>query len=796
MANKPASKNKGESTTPRRLVLLDAHAILHRAYHALPDFSTRAGEPTGALYGLSTMLLKIIDDLSPDYLAACFDLPKPTHRHEVYADYKGTRAKTDAELIEQIKRSRDVFTAFGIPCYECAGFEADDLLGTIVEKCHDGIEIVIASGDMDTLQLVDKKRVRVYTLRKGIKDTIIYDEKAVRERYGFGPEHLTDYKGLCGDQSDNIIGIKGIGAKTATALITEFGSIENIYKVLRSDEEKLKQAGLTARIINLLKDNEEEALFSKMLATIRRDAPIDFKLPDETWQETYKEEQVLKLFDQLEFRALAARLQQKVPGGTIATAAATEKIDTNRVKRVGLALWLVNSEITNPGLEDIYTATRTTDFATAEKQIMADLEKEQLERVYREIELPLMPIVVGMGERGIAINAPYLVDLAHEYRAELEAIEKEIYELAGTEFNINSPKQLGEIIFDTLELKKTGIKKTATGARSTREEELQKLTDEHPIIGRILEYRELTKLLSTYIEPLPKIVAADGRLHAEFIQAGTTTGRMASQHPNLQNIPIRSARGERIRSAFVADPGCTLLAFDYSQIELRIAAWLSGDKKFLDVFRNQEDIHRAVAAQVFGISPEEITGNQRSVAKTINFGILYGMGVNALRKNLGGDTTQAQAKQFYEEYFAAFPTLTEYLEKSKRQAHKQGFTTTYFGRRRHFPDINSRLPHLRAAAERMAINAPIQGTQADIIKLAMVEINERLDRDGINDGAQLLLQVHDELIYEVKDEHVGQVAKTIREIMENIVSPEVTGGITFVANASAGPNWGELERVS
>ena len=784
--------------TNKKLVLLDAHAIIHRAYHALPDFSSSKGEPTGALYGLSTMLMKIIQELNPDYITACFDLPKPTIRHEVFAEYKAGRKETDGELARQLERSRDVFKAFGIPIYDAEGFEADDILGTIVEQLKkEPADIVIASGDMDTLQLVEEGKVTVYTLRKGIQDTILYDEEAVQSRFGFNSDLLPDYKGLRGDPSDNIPGIRGVGEKTATTLIAQFGTLEDMYKALEKDEATFSKLGFKPRMLGLLKEGKDEAFFSKMLATIRRDAPISYSIPKKVWRDTIDIDEILQLFSELEFRALGERIKKMlgVAEEEKEETKESETVDQDELTRTAIALWLIRSDITSPTLEDVLQFAQTNSFKKAQEVIFKTLEERGLEKVYKDIEEPLIRVVAHMNTNGIALNVDYFKKLSKEYHSELSKIEKRIYKFAGTTFNINSPKQLGEILFDTLALKPENQKKTATGQRSTKESELEKLKGEHPIIDEVFIYRELQKLVSTYIDTLPVLVAKDGRLHAEFLQAGTTTGRMASQNPNLQNIPIKTEYGRRIRNGFVAEKGKELVALDYSQIELRIAAILSKDEKLLEVFREGGDVHTAVAAEVFEVEPENVDKEMRRRAKVINFGILYGMGVNALRGNLGGETTQKEARAFYDTYFEKYAGLAKWIDHTKADVSRLGYTETMFGRRRYFEGITSSLPHIRASAERMAINAPIQGTQADIVKIAMVRIHEYLEKEGNLNASKLVLQVHDELIYEIEEKKVGEVAQKIKEIMEGVLTEEQTLGVPLLVGVSHGVNWGEMKSL-
>ncbi|MDP3734864.1 MAG: DNA polymerase [bacterium] len=797
------------TATKKRLVLLDAHAIIHRAYHALPaDFtSSRTGEPTGALYGLTTMLMRIIGEFKPDYIAGCFDLPQPTYRHEVFEGYKAGRPKADDALVAQLKRSRDLVRAFGIPVFEQPGFEADDLLGTIVELLNDrrDVEIIIASGDMDTLQLVSGTRVKVYTLKKGIRETALYDEEAVKQRFGFVPKFLPDYKGLAGDPSDNIPGVPGIGAKTASILVQNFGTIESLHKTLARFPEKLAEAGVSARVQRILSEHKDEALFSKALAEINRAAPITFNLAESDWRARADATVALELIGELDFRSLIGRVRElfgRPAGGAGSTAheegdgdtapeEATESApDSTALTEALIALWVLDSNITNPSLDDIFHFAGTHSFNEAREVLKREITARGFTRVFAEIERPLIPIVRAMEERGVKIDSAHLGALSRDYHRELEVLQKYIWKDAGREFNINSPKQLGEVIFDELKLVPRNHKKTAGGARSTRESELGKLRGAHPIIENIFAHRELQKLLSTYIDPIPTLLDSAGRLHARFLQTGTTTGRMASEKPNLQNIPIRTERGASIRRAFIAEQGFVLAAFDYSQIELRVAAILSGDPKLTEIFKRGEDIHTAVASEVFDVPPEKVDREMRRRAKVINFGILYGMGVNALRENLGTD--RAEAERFMREYFETYTGLRDFLERTKAEAHRRGYTETLFGRRRSFEGIRSPIAHIRAMAERMALNAPIQGTSADLIKLAMIRVDEHVKREGLRGDAFLILQVHDELVYEVCEPRAADFVPEIKRIMEDVLSLEEARGVPLVTSSAVGKNWGEM----
>lgn len=780
------------------LVLIDAHAIIHRAYHALPDLTDKEGEPAGALYGLASMLLSLFQELKPDYLAAAYDLAGPTHRHEVYEDYKGTRSKTDDALVSQFDRSRDVFEALHVPIYEAEGFEADDVIGTLAVSLKKKFNIVIASGDMDTLQLVDGDKVRVFTLRKGIKDTVFYNEDAVIERFGFKPPLIADYKGFAGDPSDNIIGIAGVGAKTATKLLQTYGGMEKVYKALKKDEEIFKKdAEITERVKNLIKEGEEEAEFSKVLATIRTDAPVTFDEKSAAWKENATAERAVALFTEWGFRSLVPRAKQLF-GGEASDSQPTEHEHTSShdehsqiAQEAKVLLFLLNSEMTNPSVEDVLNETGAGTLEDARAILEKEAKKEKVFSVFTDIEQPLIPVVERVNKRGVLIDTEYLKALSVEYHKELNKVAKKIYKVAGEEFNLNSPKQLGEVLLAKLDIKGRQ-KKTATGQVSTKESELVKLQDEHPVIKDVLHYRELQKLLSTYIDAIPPLISDDGRLRTTFIPTGAATGRFASHNPNLQNIPIKTETGRRIRKAFVVPKDSVLMAFDYSQIELRLAAALSGDEKLKEIFIRGEDVHQAVAAEVFGVGSDKVAYEMRRRAKVINFGILYGMGVNALRMQLGTDRKEAQ--EFMNNYFKTFTGLADYLSKTKASAARLGYTTTLFGRKRRFPGIKSKLPFVRASAERMAINAPMQGTQADIIKLAMVQIDEHIQKN-YKEQAHIVLQIHDELIFEVEKSVADSFAKDAKRIMEEVLDPKDLNGVPLVVSGEAGPNWGELQSL-
>ena len=796
----------------KTLVLLDAHAIIHRAYHALPDFSNADGEPTGALFGLITMVLGVVKEFKPDYIAAAYDLPGKTFRHEAYAEYKGGRKETEDALKHQLQSSRLVCEAFNIPIFDMPGFEADDMVGTIVQqvtenKEYKDIDIVIATGDMDLMQLITKDRVKVFTLRKGIKDTVIYNEQAVNDRFGFGPELLTDYKGLRGDASDNIKGIRGIGEKTATQLLSLYGPLEKLYKQIKKDREQLITDGVKERMVGLLEDNEADAMFSKGLATIRLDAPIEYVLPESTWLDALDKERLLELCRRYQFRSLVPRMEALFGGGGDQAGASAEiqssedepadpgaDIDPVVARRLGVMLWVTNPETTHPSIQEVLEHTGVATAEDAEKALLQKLTDMNLMDVFTKIEEPLLPIMTKMQETGVMIDKKVLSDLSKEYKKVLATLEKKIFAHAGHEFNVRSTQQLSTVLFEELGLPTKGVKKTKAGGYSTKESILEKLRDEHEIIEELMEYRELHKLVSTYLDPLGEHVADDGRLHSELLQDGTVTGRFASQNPNLQNIPIRSEHGKVIRKAFVAAPGYSLVACDYSQIELRIAAMLSADEYMTGVFAGGGDIHAAVASRVFEVDADKIEPEQRRRAKIINFGMLYGMGVNALQKQLGTDRKEAQA--FYNAYFEEFPAITKYLEDTKEFARNNGYTETMFGRKRFFSNIKSKLPFIRAMAERMAINAPIQGTEADLIKLAMKQIDTWIAEQNLDTEVKMVMQVHDEIVFEIKDEKIEEVVPQLVQIMESAFEQDwidIKQTLPIKVDYGVGKNWFEVK---
>ncbi len=767
----------------KTVVLLDSHAILHRAYHAMGGFATRDGRPTGALYGYVTMVLRIYEDIKPDYVIACFDLPKPTFRHTSYDGYKAGRQKTESGLVEQIQATPKLCEVLSIPVYSCEGFEADDLLGTLAEqlKKEEGTRVVIASGDMDTFQLIEGDKVVVYTLKKG-NDAALFNEKAVVDKYGFLPLQIPDYKGLAGDPSDNIIGIKGVGDKTATTIIQKYSSIEAMYDTLKKDKNTLIENGFTPRIAKLIEDGEEEALFSKTLATIRRDAPVAYEEPKEKWMDSIDIEKYQEMCDMYEFRSLRNRIG-KARGEE--KEEAKEEVDDRTLREMRVMANLLHSEMTNSTLFDIQQAFGVKKVEELKKELLELLKKEGLFTLYEEVELPVIAILEKMHISGIKLDAQFLKKMSVELHEEVARLEKNIFALTGKEFNIASPKQLGDILYDTMGLG-SKIKKTKTGQKSTNVNELEKIKDEHEVVPLILEYREVTKLLSTYIDTLPTFIQEDGRVHAKFIQTGAGTGRFSCEDPNLQNLPVKTELGKKVREAFVAEKGKVLLSCDYAQVDLRAAAILSKDQHLVEIFEKGIDVHTGTAARVFHVKESDVTPLMRRHAKAINFGILYGMGVTALKEGMGVE--RAEAQEFYDQYKVTFTRLMEYLEEVKAYAWNHGYTLTLLGRRREVPLLKSPLPFLRAQGERIAINAPIQGTSADILKLAMIDADAYIKENKLEKKVKLLLQIHDELVFELDEDIKSDVANSITATLEKVLSKRGLSDLPLVVSSSLGPN--------
>lgn len=838
--------------------MIDANSIIHRAFHALPPLTARGGRPIQAIYGLSSILLKLWREEKPDYAAALFDRPEPTFRKKEYAEYKAQRPPAPDDLISQIIEAHELFSRFSIKTFEAAGFEADDLIATLAEKFRSlpDLKIVVLTGDLDTLQIVEGDKVVVRTFKKGVSETLVYDEKTVKERYGLMPKNLIDYKALVGDPSDNIKGVPGIGPKTAAILIQKFGTVENLYKNLGKEPKWGKR----------LRPFKKEAEFSKNLVTLRNDAPIS-----ETYIEDLRTENqpdVSGYFEKMGFATLLKRFldarsakqefqkkqdsqksyQQSIfsskdepsqPARNFAESSVVaakhddkeifilsgeesyrNDFESSKLKvgfglkklirdlwrkgkeltppyfDLGVAFWLLNPDFKNYGPDEISLnfLNRKWDGRPENLELALDyarskLGESKLSKVFEEIEMPLLPILAEMENCGIAISLNRLDNLNKKLEKRLRELTLEIYDLAGGKFNINSPIQLQKILFEKLKLESRLAKKTMLGSRSTRAESLEIFRGQHPIISTLLQYRENFKLQSTYVRPIKDMVASDGRLHTEYIQTGTATGRLSSASPNLQNIPKESEWAAELRSAFVAQEGYSFLDFDYSQLELRILAALSGDGEMKRAFEKGVDIHRLTAARVLGISLPEVTETERRLAKTLNFGLIYGMGVASFAKT--ADLPREKAQKFIDIYFERFSEVRRWQEKVKNDARALGFTQTLTGRRRFFKGADPDSPQIRAVAERAAINHPVQGLGADILKMAMIAASNFLRKEGVwGRRARMILTIHDELLFEVSDDMMKKTAAAIKGIMENIFPLGVPLGVDI----SSGKNWGSLTK--
>lgn len=927
-----------------KLMVIDGNALIHRSFHALPPtMTTKKGEMVNAVYGFATVLMKALKEFKPDYVVLTLDKAGPTFRHVQYKEYKATRVKAPDDLYAQIPRVRELAEAFAIPIFAESGFEADDLIGTITKEVDGEVEKIIVTGDMDTLQLVDD-HTKVYTMSRGLSDSVLYDAKAVIARYELKPEQMIDYKALRGDPSDNIPGVKGVGEKTAVELLKEFKTLDGIYKNIESS--KIKD-----RIRELLKERKDDAYMSKDLATIKRDVPIKFNLEAAKFG-NFKQEELVKLFSELEFKSLLPRVHslfnetQKVQVKTediekqdkferdvkmfkyiivddekkfnkffselkkqtkFVFDTETDGLDPLTARLLGISFswkereayyvrveseklkvesttnlfnfnqkrdenkvnpWMgklkivfedekiekyghnikfdyrviksngidvanvafdtmVASYLLNPGTrqhnldaltftelgfekiskEDLLgTGKNKVGFAEVPTEKLAiyscedadftwrlvnklskELKEQKLDKLFHKIEMPLIPVLADIEDNGICVDTKFLAELSKEMDKRIKELEKKIYKLAGKEFNIKSTQQLREILFETLKISSFNIGKNKTGF-STAADELDKLKDVHPIIRLIQEYRELTKLTSTYVDALPELInAKTKRLHTSFNQTITATGRLSSTEPNLQNIPVRTELGREIRKAFVAADGYKILSLDYSQIELRLAAHMSGDKKMIEAFKNNQDIHTATAAAINEVSLDKVTKEMRREAKATNFGILYGQGPHGLSQT--ADIPYDRAREFIANYFKVYKDVKRWIEKIVDEACEQGYVETLFGRRRYLPEINSSVIMVKKGAERMAINTPLQGTAADMIKIAMIEVQKMIEKDYQPEEAKMILQVHDELLFEVKSSKVEELSGEIKKIMEEVLKLKVP----VVVDVSIGMNWGELK---
>jgi DNA polymerase I-like protein with 3'-5' exonuclease and polymerase domains/5'-3' exonuclease len=726
----------------KRFVLVDGNALLHRAYHATPPLTTSKGELVNAVFGFTNMILKAWDDLKPDFIAIAWDKRAPTFRHQAYTQYKATRGPMDESLGNQYDRVHEVIKTLGIPEFGLDGYEADDLIGTLARQAKQsgGIETIVLTGDRDIMQIIDDS-TRVLMPKKTLSDVGLYGEKEFEEKYSFKPIQIIDFKGLSGDASDNIPGVPGIGAVTATKLIKQFGSVEKIY------EPKNLQT-LPQRTQLLLSEGAESAIMSKKLATLDLNAPIELDLVACRVSD-YNRDEVIKVFEELEFKTLVTKLTGKGKDPLAGENQLGVQVDGTAVK-------------------------------VEQNKHTTDLDSE------------VNKVLKKMIATGVLIDLKFLEKMGTELKTRLKQIEEEIFKSVGHEFNLNSPKQLSEVLFDELHL--PVIRKTKTG-RSTDEETLNELAAAHPMIPLFLEYRQLFKLVSTYIDALPKSVGEDGRIHSTFNVEGAATGRLSSTNPNLQNIPIRGQMGGEIRKAFIASPGKVLLGADYSQVELRILAHVSEDENLIKAFKEGLDIHTATAAKIFNLPIEEVSKDQRVVGKTMNFATLYGQGPRALSKQLKIDA--ATAKNYIDEYFAQFPKVKNWMFKILEQGRKDGFVETIWGRRRYIPELNMQNKMLQSFGERAAINHPIQGTSADMIKKAMIEIDKVTEKNNERSNLQpitcnLILQVHDELLFECDPKEIEATAKLIKEKMESSIDLKVPVKVDL----KTGLSWGEMSLLN
>lgn len=870
----------------KRLMLIDGNSIAYRAFFALPLLNNDKGIHTNAIYGFTTMLMKVLEEKKPTHILVAFDAGKTTFRHDTYEEYKGGRQKTPPELSEQFPFLRLLLDAYGIKHYELENYEADDIIGTLATKAEqEGFETIIISGDKDLTQLATDKTTVAIT-RKGITDIEEYTAKHVQEKYGISPAQIIDMKGLMGDASDNIPGVPGIGEKTAIKLLKQFSTVENLLEHIEEvSGKKLKEN---------LETYKETALMSKQLATILKEVPLDISFDDLVY-EGYDPKKLISLFQELGFNSLL----DKIEGAEIIQVEEVQDISYNIVREItedmltdeaalyveiidenyhvgdiigfGLANekgnYFIPTEVAlqSPLFQDwlkdeskkkrVYDAKRTmvslkwrgldihgidfdlllasyllnpsesnVDLAAVAKRYdyhdvqpdeaiygkgaklkvpgeeklaehlarkafaiqnlyepcLKELEENEQTELFYELELPLSRILAKMEYTGVKVDVNRIQEMKKELEERLQEIEQRIYEMAGTEFNINSPKQLGVILFEKLGL--PVIKKTKTGY-STSADVLEKLMTAHEIIPEILNYRQLGKLQSTYIEGLLKVVHKDTqKVHTRFNQALTSTGRLSSTDPNLQNIPIRLEEGRKIRQAFIpSEEDWVIFAADYSQIELRVLAEIAQDERLKEAFLQDMDIHTKTAMDVFHVSADEVNSDMRRQAKAVNFGIVYGISDYGLSQNLG--ITRKEAAEFIERYFESYPGVKNYMEDIVQEAREKGYVTTLLHRRRYIPEVTSKNYNIRSFGERTAMNTPIQGSAADIIKKAMVDMAERLEKENLK--TRLLLQVHDELIFEAPKEEIEILKQIVPEVMENALKLSIPLKVEY----AYGPTW-------
>lgn len=777
----------------KTLLLIDAYAMIYRAYYAFiraPRMNSR-GENTSAIFGFVVTFEDLLKRLKPTHLAVAFDPAGPTFRHEAFEQYKAQRQETPEDIRWAVPRIKQILKAMNVPVLEVAGYEADDVIGTIAHKAEkEGFEVYMATPDKDYGQLVTEHVFMYRPRHTGGFEKLGPQE--VCEKYGLQNQlQVIDLLGLMGDSSDNIPGCKGVGEKTAIQLLQQFGSIDNLL----ASTDQLKGA-----LQRKVQEQVEEIRFSRFLATIKTDVPIEFDAQSLIYQER-DWEQLAPLYRELEFNSLLKQAPASITNSQVAVSKPAKKV---KPQEATLDLFAsVETDTLSGGYEEDsgwIAKEETVSQDSIEGRLVAYLLNPEvaynpsqsiqwetlkadsaLWNLYQEVELPLSSILREMEQAGVRIDVDMLKQAEVQLNEELQVLEQQIYTAAETTFNINSPKQVGEVLFDQLKLD-AKAKKSKTGQYSTSEEVLLALKPKHPVVGMILAYRELKKLISTYISALPTYINPEtGKIHTTYNQTVTATGRLSSSNPNLQNLPIRSERGQLIRQAVIPDDGCMFLSADYSQIELRLMAHFSQDPHMVEAFRSGQDIHAATAAKIFNVPIEQVTKDQRRQAKTANFGIIYGISAFGLAQQL--DCSRAEAKALIDGYFAAFSGVIDYIERQKQLAREQGYAVTLFGRKRYLPDILSHNATVRSFAERNAVNSPIQGTAADIIKMAMVTIHRRLKEEGLR--AQMIMQVHDELNFNVPMDEVDKVREIVVSEMQNVVHLTVP----LIADCGVGTNW-------
>ena len=789
----------------KTLLLIDAYAMIYRAYYAFiraPRMNSR-GENTSAIFGFVVTLEDLIKRVKPSHLAVAFDPAGPTFRHEAFEQYKAQRQETPEDIRWAVPRIKQLLEAMNIPLLQVDGYEADDVIGTLAHQAEkEGFEVYMATPDKDYGQLVTEHVFMYRPRHTGGFEKMGPQE--VCEKYGLQTQaQVVDLLGLMGDSSDNIPGCKGVGEKTAVQLLQQFGSIENLL----NNTDQLKGA-----LQRKVQEQVENIRFSKFLATIKTDVPISFDASSLVCQEK-DWERLAPLYRELEFNSLLKQAPASLANSPSPIAKGSKK---SKPQEATLDLFAAMDTATDSAQESTngtsadplphrYQSVTTPMMGVAAEESVEGrlvsyllnpevaynpslpIQWEALKadsalwNLYQEVELPLSAVLREMEQAGVRIDVEMLKQAEEQLNGELQVLEQQIYASAEATFNINSPKQVGEVLFDQLKLD-AKAKKSKTGQYSTSEEVLLALKPKHPVVGMILEYRELKKLISTYISALPTYINPEtGKIHTTYNQTVTATGRLSSSNPNLQNLPIRSERGQLIRQAVIPDEGCVFLSADYSQIELRLMAHFSQDPHLVEAFRSGQDVHAATAAKIFNVPIEEVTKDQRRQAKTANFGIIYGISAFGLAQQL--DCSRSEAKALIDGYFAAFPGVIDYIERQKELAREQGYAITLFGRKRYLPDIVSHNATVRSFAERNAVNSPIQGTAADIIKMAMVTIHRRLKEEGLK--AQMIMQVHDELNFNVPLDEVDKMREIVVGEMQNVVHLTVP----LIADCGVGKNW-------